>query len=120
MARLMRPLMQWPLLHKHCCTHAAFNHLLSEYSMVPTTSPAYRLSFTSVLSSHRSIHYRSRGLKSPNALTPSDLKQEGNSSDSDSDAKKSRNEKKREARRAVRWGMKLSSFSAPQIKRILT
>lgn len=39
--------------------------------------------------------------------------------ESDSDAKKSRNEKKREAQRAVRWGMDLASFSTPQIKRIL-
>lgn len=37
----------------------------------------------------------------------------------DGPEKKSRNEKKREARRAVRWGMDLASFSAPQIKRIL-
>lgn len=33
--------------------------------------------------------------------------------------KKSRNEKKREARRAVKWGIDLASFSTPQIKRIL-
>ncbi|XP_020584100.1 uncharacterized protein LOC110027136 isoform X2 [Phalaenopsis equestris] len=33
--------------------------------------------------------------------------------------KKSRNELKREARRAVRWGMDLSTFSLPQIKSIL-
>lgn len=33
--------------------------------------------------------------------------------------KKSRNELKREARRAVQWGMDLAKFSPPQIKRIL-
>lgn len=44
---------------------------------------------------------------------------ERTSQESDSDAKKSRNEKKREAQRAVRWGMDLASFSTPQIKRIL-
>ncbi|KAL5070736.1 hypothetical protein RYX36_021623 [Vicia faba] len=32
---------------------------------------------------------------------------------------KSRNQLKREARRAVKWGMDLASFSSPQIKRIL-
>jgi hypothetical protein len=32
---------------------------------------------------------------------------------------KSRNELKREAKRAVKWGMDLSSFNPPQIKRIL-
>ncbi|KAF7006191.1 hypothetical protein CFC21_021255 [Triticum aestivum] len=31
----------------------------------------------------------------------------------------SRNEKKREARRAVKWGMELAKFSPPQIKRIV-
>ncbi|WOL09696.1 hypothetical protein Cni_G18449 [Canna indica] len=42
--------------------------------------------------------------------------------DSEPDApgvKRSRNELKREARRAVRWGMDLAMFSTPQIKRIL-
>ncbi|XP_066347250.1 uncharacterized protein [Miscanthus floridulus] len=34
--------------------------------------------------------------------------------------KKSRNELKREARRAVKWGMDLANFSPPQIKRILS
>ena len=33
---------------------------------------------------------------------------------------KSRNELKREARRAVKWGMDLANFSPPQIKRILS
>jgi len=33
--------------------------------------------------------------------------------------KKSRNDMKREARQAVRWGMDLASFSTPQIKLIL-
>ncbi|XVE94549.1 hypothetical protein REPUB_Repub02eG0018200 [Reevesia pubescens] len=32
---------------------------------------------------------------------------------------KSRNQKKREAKRAIRWGIDLASFSTPQIKRIL-
>lgn len=33
--------------------------------------------------------------------------------------KKSRNELKREASRAVRWGMELAKFSTPQIKKVL-
>ncbi|EPS57557.1 hypothetical protein M569_17259, partial [Genlisea aurea] len=33
--------------------------------------------------------------------------------------RRSRNEKKREAKRAVRWGMELAEFSPIQIKRIL-
>ncbi|KAK3231844.1 hypothetical protein Dsin_003725, partial [Dipteronia sinensis] len=40
-------------------------------------------------------------------------------SGSDSDSKKSRNQRKREARLPVRWGMQLAAFSTPQIKRIL-
>lgn len=45
---------------------------------------------------------------------------EDDGSDSDgSGARRSRNERKREARRAVRWGMDLATFSPSQIKRIL-
>ncbi|XP_072956792.1 uncharacterized protein [Typha angustifolia] len=38
----------------------------------------------------------------------------------ESQMKKSRNELKREARRAVKWGMDLAKFSTPQIKRVLS
>lgn len=77
-----------------------------------------------VPSSHREVHYRPRGLKFPNssapeAYDPREGGDGGSGSESDSDGKKSRNQKKREARRAVRWGMELASFSNPQIKHIL-
>ncbi|KAJ8624701.1 hypothetical protein MRB53_033231 [Persea americana] len=64
------------------------------------------------------VHSRSNGLR---FLQPSDLRdeEEDATSDSESPAKKSRNERKREARRSVRWGMDLASFSPPWIKKIL-
>ncbi|KAK9271043.1 hypothetical protein L1049_026632 [Liquidambar formosana] len=117
MAQLIRPLRHWPRLHHHCCSAATFHRLLFPPILAIKTI-GQRLSFTKVPSSHRSVHFRSRGLRLRNAPVPSDL-EESNASDSDADARKTRNERKREARRAVRWGMELASFSTAQIKRIL-
>ncbi|KAM7518162.1 hypothetical protein LguiB_017124 [Lonicera macranthoides] len=104
---------------RHCCSsHKAFYHLLlSPTSLLFANNPQQRLFFAGNPSSHRNIHFRSRGLR----LADSPLSPEFDDSDSDSDGnvKKSRNEKKREARRAVRWAMELAVFSPPQIKRIL-
>ncbi|EEF52734.1 uncharacterized protein LOC8274674 isoform X2 [Ricinus communis] len=124
MARLIRPLRQWPLLQHHCCSRTTtFLHLLSPSLLLSTTTSTtyHSLVFNTPRSSNRSVHFRSRGLRLPDATTPSDRKEGGSNSnsDSDSDEKRSRNQKKREARRAVRWGMELASFSGPQIKRIL-
>lgn len=58
----------------------------------------------------------------PASPLPSDAEDADDSDAGDGDAvafKKSRNELKREARRAVQWGMDLAKFSPPQIKRIL-
>ncbi|KAJ0024493.1 hypothetical protein Pint_09366 [Pistacia integerrima] len=122
MARLIRPLRQWPQLQQHCCSQAPSNHLLSSI-LLPTlttkNSWSCCLCLTSVASSRRNVHHRSRGLRLPNAPTTSDPKEGDNTSDSDSELKKSRNQKKREAKRAVHWGMDLAAFSTPQIKRIL-
>ncbi|KAL3733314.1 hypothetical protein ACJRO7_022787 [Eucalyptus globulus] len=65
-----------------------------------------------VPSAHLDVHHRPCGLRFPNC-PPS------YGSDSDSDAQKSLNQKKREARCDVPWGMELASFSHPQIKRFL-
>ncbi|XP_068646839.1 uncharacterized protein [Aristolochia californica] len=73
--------------------------------------PERRLSFSASLYS-RALDFRPNGLRLPDA----DL---GQTSDSELPAKRSRNEMKRESRRAVRWGMDLARFSTPQIKRIL-
>uniref|UniRef100_A0A2K2BC46 Uncharacterized protein n=1 Tax=Populus trichocarpa TaxID=3694 RepID=A0A2K2BC46_POPTR len=101
MARLIR---QWPFLRNHCFCHAAFNYLLSESLILSIKATSPHLSLTIVTASNRNAHFLSRG---------------GNASDSDSESYKSRKQKKREARLAIRWGMELASSSPPQIKRII-
>ncbi|KAH1121537.1 hypothetical protein J1N35_004697 [Gossypium stocksii] len=114
MARLIRSLRQWPPLQLqqqyHCC---------SRILTVSTKTPSHCFSFATSTSSRRNARLRPRGTRLPNAPSTSDLRENEISDDSESDVKKSRNQKKREARRAVRWGMDLSSFSTPQIKLIL-
>ncbi|KAJ0974292.1 hypothetical protein J5N97_016257 [Dioscorea zingiberensis] len=66
--------------------------------------------------SPRSSSSRTRSLRLPR---PPGSDDEVDDSESNAHPKKSRNEKKREARRAVRWGMELAAFPAPQIKRLL-
>ncbi|PSS31249.1 UPF0307 protein [Actinidia chinensis var. chinensis] len=118
MAHIVRPLMQWPRRHFHRCFCSTLHYLLRSPSVLATETSTRRFSFTASPSSHRNLHFRSRGLKLPNATTASDFR-ESESDGLDSDSKKSRNEKKREARRAVEWGMELANFSTDQIKRIL-
>ncbi|PPD68114.1 hypothetical protein GOBAR_DD35008 [Gossypium barbadense] len=114
MARLIRSLRQWPPLQLqqqyHCC---------SRILTVSTKTPVHCFSFATSTSSRRNARLRPRGTRLPNAPSTSDLRENEISDDSESDVKKSRNQKKREARRAVRWGMDLASFSTPQIKLIL-
>ncbi|KAG2692789.1 hypothetical protein I3760_08G068500 [Carya illinoinensis] len=118
MANLVRLLKQWPTLHPLFFAFVTPHHFMYSTLVPVTKAVTPRLSLTGVPSAHRSVHHRSRGLRLPNAPIPSDL-EEGGASDSDSDVRKSRNQLKRQARRAVRWGMELASFSTPQIKRIL-
>lgn len=116
MAQLIRPLRQWSRLQQHCCFGATFNDLL--FSPLIAVKTSFKpLSITNVPNSHRSVHTKPSALKPKDAPVPSDFK-EGNTTDSESDEKRSRNERKREARRAVRWAMELATFSIPQIKRI--
>ncbi|KAI8549490.1 hypothetical protein RHMOL_Rhmol06G0028500 [Rhododendron molle] len=114
MAHVIRPLMHCPRWHRHSCSLSTLHDLLRSNSLLAAADTAARL----VSSSRRYLHFRSPALKRPNAAVPSDLRDRSRE-ESDSDAKKSRNEKKREAQRAVRWGMDLASFSTPKIKRIL-
>ncbi|XVF63679.1 hypothetical protein PTKIN_Ptkin09bG0105800 [Pterospermum kingtungense] len=123
MARLIRPLRQWPQLqqqHHHSCSRTALSHFL--YTPLPLPIPcktrSHCFSYAASTSSRGSARHRPHEVRLPNAPSPPDL-QESETSDSESEVKKSRNQKKREARRAVRWGMDLASFSTPQIKRIL-
>lgn len=96
-------------------------------------SPVPWLQFPSLLTlslTARPIFFSSSSLSSFRArvLRPSGpLTAEDDPADDDDAAavsagapvKKSRNELKREARRAVRWGMELANFSLPQIQRVL-
>ncbi|OMO75387.1 Ribosome-associated, YjgA [Corchorus olitorius] len=122
MARLIRPLRQWPQLQQYqpCCSRAALDHFLSTPLplTVSTKTTSHCFSFATSTSSRENARHRPRGVRLRNAPPPSGV-QEGETSDSDSDVRKSRNQKKREARRAVRWGEDLASFSTSQIKRIL-
>lgn len=114
---MVRPLVRWSRWHRQCCSRATFYHLFSYPSLLSPINTHQCLYITGIPSSHRSVHFRSCGLKLPDAPVASDFAD--TDSDSDSSVKKSRNEKKREARRAVRWAMDLAAFSPPQIKRIL-
>ncbi|CAI0435212.1 unnamed protein product [Linum tenue] len=130
MARLIRPLrQQWPQLNNHHCCRSSpsLHHLLTSPTSTLSccrAAPQLVCFAATPISSHRSVHTRTRarGPRFANAPRSADVdEKEGESggSDSESDGKKSRNEKKREARRAVRWGMELAAFAPPQIKRIL-
>ncbi|KAL3640988.1 hypothetical protein CASFOL_015956 [Castilleja foliolosa] len=115
MAHVLRPLIQWP---RWRCPHSTVSRLIRLPSSPPraTADPPF-LAFLS--NSHRQAHFRSRALK----LRDVDSLSEASGSDDESSdgggMRKSRNAKKRVARRAVRWGMELASFSPPQIKRIV-
>ncbi|XP_028783764.1 uncharacterized protein LOC114739841 isoform X2 [Neltuma alba] len=123
MAQLWRPLMrQWPWrgsrMPNHCCG-ISLHHLLSSPCFLEPAKPTSFTHFSLVplvSSSNRNLHFRSGSLRfSDDAV----LQDGADSDESSADVKKSRNQLKREAKRAVRWGMELASFSAPQIKRIL-
>ncbi|BBN67907.1 hypothetical protein Prudu_223S000500 [Prunus dulcis] len=102
---------------QHCCI---FHHLLySPLLPVTTKTGSDRFSLTKVHLATRGVHKLLRGLR-PSDYQDANIGSSGSGSDSDSVTYKSRNELKRHARRAVRWAMDLSSFSTPQIKRILS
>ncbi|KAL7175129.1 hypothetical protein ACSBR2_028852 [Camellia fascicularis] len=121
MVHVMKPVMlRWLRWQHRCYSRTTLHHHLfrspSSTLYTLTTSLQPPLISTVVPSFHRTLHFRSQGLKSPYAL---DSRYSNIDDSDDPNAKKSRNEKKREARRAVRWGMELAVFSTPQIKRIL-
>lgn len=118
MASVVRPLLQWPRWY----SHTVFLRLLVSSS--PLFSSRSRschqlfLSGSSFHFSYRNFRSRSGALRLRDLSLPTDSA-ESDGESSDGNLKKSRNEKKREAKRAVRWGMELANFSPPQIKRIL-
>ncbi|KAK4351867.1 hypothetical protein RND71_027385 [Anisodus tanguticus] len=119
MAHLVKPLINWPKWHHYLYVRASFIHLVQSQLPLFSTSNVHQPPlFTASLSAFRQAHFRSgAALKSRENQLPLDPSE----SDDDSDGKirMSRNEKKREARRAVKWAMDLAKFSPPQIKRIL-
>ncbi|XP_054825165.1 uncharacterized protein LOC129322799 [Prosopis cineraria] len=126
MAQLLRPLIRhWPWrgsespMPNRSCGLSLHYVLLNSPCFLEPANPTSFTHFslaTLVSSSNRNLHFRPCGLR----LSSDPMVRDGSNSDESSiDVKKSRNQLKREAKRAVRWGMELASLSAPQIKRIL-
>ncbi|XP_010691875.2 uncharacterized protein LOC104905124 isoform X1 [Beta vulgaris subsp. vulgaris] len=103
--------------------HRQILHFLSSQTTITT---AHRLS---LLSLRRHAHISPRALRPPreidlekrnnNNISVVEPKDDKNAEDDKKNQRKSRNEAKRAAREAVRWGIDLASFSTSQIKRIL-
>lgn len=106
--QVLRPLRQWPWFHHHHHHHRTCVTLSLHHLLTPPPKTSHRFSFATVAASSR-----------PKVRTPKSPVPPPPTADSDLEEKKSRNQLKREARRTVKWGMDLASFSPPQIKRIL-
>jgi len=117
---VLRPLRHWPWLlhfhhhhhhhhHRHHATSSTKFSALYHHLLLPTSSPESTNIRRFSLSASRG---KLRRADSPLPTAPEEEEEEDA-------AIKSRNQLKREAKRAVKWGMDLSSFSPPQIKRIL-
>ncbi|XP_047980489.1 UPF0307 protein plu4061 [Salvia hispanica] len=116
MAHLLRPLFHLP---RWRFRRSAVSQLLS-FQSAPDRATTI-LPFSTLFSSStcRQFHSRARALKLRDSPPFSDANDSGDELSDGGDVKKSRNERKREARRAVRWGMDLANFSPSQIKRIV-
>lgn len=119
MAHLVKPLLNLPKWHHYLYLRASFVHLIQQQSpLFSTNNLRQPPPSTSSPSALQQAHFRSgAALKSRESQLPLDPSE--SESYSDGKIRKSRNEKKREARRAVRWAMDLAKFSPPQIRRIL-
>lgn len=113
MAHIVRPLVQLNRWHRFYSSSPTLHNLINSNSPVNIHHHSF---ITGTPSHHRGVHFRPRGLRLPYGSVESS--EVAGTTDNDSD-KKSRNEKKREARRAVRWATDLAAFSPAQIKRIL-
>jgi hypothetical protein len=107
----------WPWLfhfHHHHPTSTKFSALYHHHlHLLPTKTPSSLLEPTHT---RRFSLAASRGsLRRTNVQKDEEEQQQ----QQEDPSIKSRNELKREAKRAVKWGMDLSSFNPPQIKRIL-
>ncbi|KAI7734038.1 hypothetical protein M8C21_026555, partial [Ambrosia artemisiifolia] len=116
MAQILRPLILSPAT-KHPLRRC-INYILHSS---PTHTRTFTTTTTTSVIQRRNVHVvvsGARGLRPADAPVTSDLSSYSDS-ESDGEGRKSRNEKKREARRSVRWGMELAEFNDVQIKRIL-
>uniref|UniRef100_A0A9I9CHP9 Uncharacterized protein n=1 Tax=Cucumis melo TaxID=3656 RepID=A0A9I9CHP9_CUCME len=121
MSHMVRALRQWPpMLQKHCCGCAVHHFLSLSPPWVAKRIYSRRLSLATVHSARREVQYESKGLRLSKAPALAKSQEDESINDDDSDVRKSRNQLKREARRAVQWGMDLATFSTSQIKRILS
>ncbi|KAK7270191.1 hypothetical protein RIF29_23152 [Crotalaria pallida] len=134
---LLRPLRQFPWLHHrnygvclplhHHHHHHHLHHLLLTSPQLTNSTSSHRFLLPPLASSNRNLHSRRRrGVRISNVplldnSNDNDRRGATNNSeeDCDSETERSRNQLKREAKRAVKWGMDLASFTHPQIKRIL-
>lgn len=123
MAQFVRPLIVSPaskLPFRRC-----INSLFDSKVLTSSTGGLIHRRFLtgtspSILIHRKNLHLsRSRGLRPADAPLPPELSQSDNESNSSDAERKSRNEKKRQARRSFRWGMELADLNDSQIKRIL-
>ncbi|XP_077246562.1 kinesin-like protein [Tasmannia lanceolata] len=114
------PLRLFPRRHHLFHSNPTLIHLFSSL-FTPTThfsfSPLKLQQHLYISTSSPKALIRSHSLRLPNSSLPTGPQE--TLEDFDNPTTKSRNEKKREARRAVRWGMEMANFSPPQIKRII-
>ncbi|KAG2240381.1 hypothetical protein Bca4012_023235 [Brassica carinata] len=123
MAQLIRPIRQLsPQYHHH---FRNLRHLFSKKLPLnpPSSSTTTLLLLSPSFSTARSPPRRRlrRPAPPPEALAPPTLiaEEDGDGDESESESSRSKNQRKRDARRAVRWGMELASFSSDQIKRVM-
>lgn len=121
MAQLIRPVRQL----SPQCHHRLRNlrHLFSKKLPLnpPSSTPTLLLLSPSFSTARSPPRRRLRRPAPPEALAPPNLiaEEDGGSDESEPESSRSRNQRKRDARRAVRWGMELASFSSDQIKRVM-
>ncbi|KAL6524821.1 hypothetical protein OROMI_030414 [Orobanche minor] len=99
MAHVVRPLIQWPRW-RH--PHSAISRIVS-FHPSPTRAAANAPFITFFSNSFRQVHFRPRAIKSRDVNSLADGSDSDDESSDVGGMKKSRNEMKREARRAVRW-----------------
>ncbi|KAL4557527.1 hypothetical protein LXL04_035708 [Taraxacum kok-saghyz] len=123
MAQLVRPLIlspasKWPF---RCCINSIFDSSASPFSTGGFIHSRYFTGTSPSIVIHRkNLHVsRSRGLRPADAPLPAEFSQSDSESNFSDAERKSRNAKKREARRSFRWGMELAELNDSQIKRIL-